>query len=94
MLTVQMDTERANKAIADNTLPQVMKSALERLAPESAYFGAKDGMRTGFFVFDLKELSDIPVICEPFFQEMGAKVNIIPVMSQEDLQAGLAKRGG
>ncbi|MFC1402627.1 MULTISPECIES: DUF3303 family protein [Streptacidiphilus] len=90
-MTVQMDTEAGNKAIKDNSLPTIMKSALEGLKPEAVYFGAADGLRTGFFVFDLKDPSDIPSVAEPFFQGLGAKVSFTPVMSFEDVQAGLQR---
>jgi hypothetical protein len=93
MLTVQMDTDRANKAIKDRKLPDIMKAAVEKLHPEAAYFGAKDGLRTGFIVFDLKEPSDIPMVAEPFFMELGAKVAFIPVMNLDDVQSGLGKAG-
>ncbi|MFD4258104.1 hypothetical protein ACFWR9_10855 [Streptomyces sp. NPDC058534] len=93
LLTVQMDTEKANKAITGKTLPKTMKSVLDRAKPEAAYFGDKDGMRTGFIVFDLKEMSDIPFIVEPFFQDLGAKVTFTPVMNFDDVQAGLQKYG-
>ncbi|MFF7632861.1 hypothetical protein ACFZB9_06865 [Kitasatospora sp. NPDC008050] len=84
-----MDTEKANKAITGKTLAHTMKSVLERIKPEAAYFGAKDGQRTAFIVFDLKEASDIPSVAEPFFQDLGAKVAFIPVMNFDDVQAGL-----
>ncbi|WP_328676687.1 hypothetical protein OG905_23215 [Streptomyces sp. NBC_00322] len=93
LLTVEMDTEKANKAITGKTLPQTMKSVLDRVKPEAVYFGAQDGMRTGYIVFDLKEASDIPTVAEPFFQELGAKVSIVPVMTFDDVQAGLQKYG-
>ena len=91
LLIAEMDTEKANKAITGNTLPQTMKSVLDRVKPEAAYFGAQDGKRTGFIVFDLKEAADIPSIAEPFFQELGAKVTFMPVMNFDDVQAGLQK---
>ncbi|MCX4588112.1 DUF3303 family protein [Streptomyces sp. NBC_01481] len=93
LLTVEMDTEKANKAITGKTLPHTMKSVLDRVKPEAAYFGAQEGMRTGFIVFDLKEASDLPSVAEPFFQELGAKVSITPVMTFDDVQAGLQKYG-
>lgn len=91
LLTVQMDTEAANKAIKDGSLPTIMKKAFEGLKPEAAYFGATDGMRTAFIVFDLKEPSDIPSVAEQFFQGLGAKVSFAPVMTFEDVQAGLQR---
>lgn len=93
MLTVQMDTEQANKAIADNTLGKTMKTVMDRIKPEAAYFGAQDGMRTGYIFFDLKDPSDIPSVAEPFFQELGAKLAVMPVMNFDDVQAGLQKYG-
>jgi hypothetical protein len=92
-MTVQMDTEKGNKAIKDNALPGILKAAFDRIKPEAAYFGASDGMRTGFLVFDLKEPSDIPAIAEPFFQQLGAKVAFEPVMDFADVQAGMQKYG-
>lgn len=91
LMTVQMDTEAGNKAIKDHTLPTIMKSALEGLKPEAVYFGAADGLRTGFIVFDLKDPSDIPSVAEPFFQGLGAKVTFAPVMTFEEVQAGLQR---
>jgi hypothetical protein len=35
--------------------------------------------------------SDIPSIVEPFFDAVHAKVELQPVMTAEDVQAGLAK---
>ncbi|MCC9310579.1 hypothetical protein LN042_26505 [Kitasatospora sp. RB6PN24] len=93
LLTVEMDTEKANKAIQENRLGGLMRTALEPLRPEASYFGAKNGQRTAFIVFDLKEPSDIPTIAETFFVELGAKVEFIPVMNLDDVQSGLRKAG-
>ncbi|WP_035794576.1 DUF3303 family protein [Kitasatospora mediocidica] len=93
LLTVQMETEKANKAIAGKTLEHTMKAVFDRIKPEAAYFGAKDGMRTGYVVFDLKEPSDIPSIAEPFFQELGAKLSFVPVMTFDEVGSGLRKLG-
>ena len=93
LLTVQMDTEKATKAIKDNRLPDILKAAMGRMQPEAAFFGAEDGNRTGFFVFDMKNASDIPAICEPLFAELGAKVSIIPVMNAQDVEDGLGRAG-
>jgi hypothetical protein len=91
MLKIQMPAEAANAAIQQGRLVKVLSSTLERLKPEAAYFTAMDGDRGGYFVFDLQHPSDIPVICEPFFMELNAKCELAPVMTAEDVQAGLAK---
>jgi hypothetical protein len=93
LLTVQMDTEKANKAITDRTLFDTLKSVFDRIRPEAAYFGSMEGMRTGYIVFDLKDASDIPSVAEPFFQDLGAKVAFMPVMNLDDLQAGVQNLG-
>ena len=89
MMKVQMDTEAASQAVADGSLPQLMQEMMERLQPESAYFGPEDGLRTGFIVFDLKDTADLPSISEPFFSKTKATVRLFPVMNREDLQKGL-----
>ena len=91
MLIAEMDTDRANKAIKDQTMAQVMAGAMEKLKPEAAFFGAKDGARTGFLIFDLEEPAEIPDVCEPFFQELGAKITMIPVMTFDDVKKGLQR---
>lgn len=91
MLKVQMSVDAANKAIKNGQLGKIMSSTLDRLKPEAAYFTALNGDRGGIIVFDLKDPSDIPSICEPFFHELGAKVELTPVMTPDEVQAGLAK---
>jgi hypothetical protein len=91
LLTAQLDTEKGNEAIKDKKLSEIMKAAVEPLRPEAAYFGAKDGCRTAFIVFDLKDTSDIPKVAEPFFLQLGAKVEFIPVMNFDDVQSGVSK---
>jgi hypothetical protein len=91
MLKVQMDVEASNAAIKDGRLARVLAATMERLKPEAAYFTAVDGCRGGFIVFDLQHPSDIPSICEPFFLEFNAKVELSPVMTAEDVQKGVEK---
>jgi len=91
MLKLHVPTEAANAAIKDGRFAKVLASTLERLKPEAAYFTAVDGDRGGFIVFDLQQPDDIPSICEPLFHELHAKVELVPVMTPEDVQTGLAK---
>ncbi len=91
LMTAEMDTQKANKAIADNTFGQSVQAMLDKIKPEAVYFGAKDGKRTAFVVFDLKDASDIPSVAEPFFQEFDVKIELIPVMDVKDVQAGMQK---
>jgi hypothetical protein len=91
ILTVQMDVNASNAAIKSGKLGEVIASTIERWKPEAAYFTAVNGCRGGYIVFDLKDPSDIPVICEPFFMELGARVELAPCMTVDDVKAGVAK---
>jgi hypothetical protein len=91
LLRVSMQTDTANAAIKDGSLPTIMQSALEGLKPEAAYFCAQDGRRTAFIVFDLQSASDIPSIAEPFFMGLNASVDFSPCMNADDLRIGLDK---
>lgn len=93
LMTVQFDTEKASKAIEDQSMATFMESVLARLRPEAAFFASKDGMRTGFIVFDLQQPSQIPVVVEPFFQKLGAKIDLTPVMDFDDVRTGLQAYG-
>ncbi|MGA5424635.1 hypothetical protein [Streptomyces lavendulocolor] len=86
-----MDTEKANEAIRDDRLDAILGSFMDRVRPEAAYFGAIDGMRTAFVVFDLEDPSRVPVICEPLFMELNAKITMIPVMNGDDVRTGVQR---
>jgi len=52
---------------------------------------ARQSDRSGYIVFDLKDPSDLPSICEPFFTELGAKIELVPVMTTDDVRKGVEK---
>lgn len=89
LLKIKLDVEAANKAIVDGTLGQVIDSLVEKIRPEASYFLAEDGRRTAYFVFDMKNSSEIPGIVEPFFMKLNAEVTFTPVMNHDDLKKGL-----
>jgi hypothetical protein len=84
-----MDVVASNKAIADGSLPAIIRSTMEKLRPEASYFHTFDGCRSCLMVFDMKDPSEMPSIAEPFFTELNAKVDFCPVMNADDLQKGL-----
>ena len=85
------DVEASNAAVKDGRLEKLLQTTVERLNPEASYFFAQDGKRSCFFVFDMKDSSDIPAIAEPFFMEVNATVELQPVMNADDVRAGLEK---
>lgn len=93
MLKAQLDTEATSQRIQDGSLPQAMQQTLGMLRPEAAYFGPEGGLRTVFLVFDMEDPSQLPAISEPLFANFKARIEIFPVMNQDDLQRGLSQLG-
>ncbi|MGW6907118.1 MULTISPECIES: hypothetical protein [unclassified Streptomyces] len=91
LLKAQLDTEKGNDAIRSGKLPQVLQELMEKIKPEAAYFTTDGGLRTMFFFFDLKDPSQMPVIAEPLFFELGARLDYTPVMNLDDVQKGLSQ---
>ncbi|MFF8275641.1 hypothetical protein ACF05T_05895 [Streptomyces lateritius] len=89
MMKARMDTQMSNQVTKGGAMPNSLKSVMERLKPEAAYF-TPEGGRSVILVFDMQDSSQLPSIADPFFQEMGAEVTFEPVMNLDDLQRGLA----
>jgi hypothetical protein len=89
MMKVVIETHAGNKAARDGLLGKTMGALSERIKPEAAYFSPDHGNRSAFFIFDMKDPSQIVSIAEPLFQELGAHVTFTPVMNADELQKGL-----
>ena len=88
-LKLQMPVEAGNKAIKDGQLQKLMESMIATLKPEAAYFFVEDGKRTAELFLDLKDVSQIPAVVEPFFMGVNASIDMTPVMNADDLRSGL-----
>ncbi|MEU1122951.1 hypothetical protein ABZ371_05055 [Streptomyces sp. NPDC005899] len=88
LLIARLDTETANRAVAEGTLEKIIGGIVEHLEPEAAYFTPTDGQRSCLMVFDMEKASQMPAITEPLFRA-GAKVTLQPVMNLDDLRTGL-----
>jgi hypothetical protein len=91
LVRVQIPVETGNDAIEDGTLPKIIKEFMDKWKPEAAYFLPMDGMRTGLFVVNLTDSSQIPPLGEPFFMDLEATVELFPCMNAEDLMKGLSQ---
>lgn len=90
MLRVRTNTAKANEAIRNGTLPKVIAAFMEKAKPEAAYFTIDNGERTAFFVFDMKDSSQMPSLGEELFMELGADLHLTPVMNADELKVGLS----
>jgi hypothetical protein len=82
-------TAESNAWIRDGSIGQKLESIFEAIQPEAAYFCAVDGARGGYIVINMNDASEVPAKVEPFFLELGASVELFPVMTREDLRAGV-----
>ena len=88
-LKVSIPVEAGNDVIMNGKIQPAFKEMFDRLQPEAAYFFTHDGMRGMEVFFDLKDTAQIPTIAEPLFQQLNAKVEMVPAMNLDDLMAGL-----
>ena len=91
MLRFTLPVEKGNQAYKDGTLGKTLETIMNKFKPEAAYFGPTDGKRGGMIFFDLAEPSQIIEIAEPLFSNLNAAIEIVPVMSGDDLRKGMAK---
>ncbi len=85
MVQVKMDVEASNDVIRKGKLAALIESYLAEHKPEAAYFFTIDGHRGGIMIFDMTDASQIPALAEPWFLAGNAKVEIVPVMTPQDL---------
>ncbi len=91
MLKFRLSAAAVNQATPTSRIGEVLGSVLQGLQPEAMYFLVEDGQRTGHVYFDLKDPAVIPVIAEPLFQNLDARVHLVPVMTLDELQRGIAE---
>ena len=85
LLKVNIPVETGNAAAKAGKLSATIQSILADLKPEAAYFTDNDGQRCGLLFLDLRDASQIPAICEPWFLAFNAAIEIHPVMVPDDL---------
>ena len=92
MLRARFETAAANAAFKSGIVEKTLGDFMAKAKPEAVYFTLENGKRCGVFVFDMKELSMMPVLFEDMFQAVGAEVELTPCMTADELRAGLAAK--
>ena len=89
MIKFAFPVDAGNAAIRTGKVEKVFQQLIEDLKPEAAYFHAVDGGRGGFFVVNMQESSQIAEIAERLFFGVNAKIELVPVMTADDLRKSL-----
>lgn len=93
MSHVAMDTEKTNELVLAGTMGSIIEGILANLNPEAVYFYPNGGRRGFTLVVDAPDGSALPSLIEPFWLQLGATVEAIPVMNAEELGVGLSLMG-
>ncbi|WP_237886467.1 panthothenate synthetase [Pseudomonas sp. PGPR40] len=94
LLMVEFPHEPFNALVRSGKIGEIMNRVLETIKPEATYFTEQDGMRSGIFLIDIEDPSEIPGYAEPFFLNFQASCKLRVVMSAQNLQdAGLEELG-
>jgi hypothetical protein len=89
LVRVILPTEAGNRAIKDQDFIKNIQSFMDNYKAEAVFFTPSNGDRSANFIIDMPSSDMMATIAEPFFQ-MGARVEMQPVMNFEDLKKGLS----
>jgi hypothetical protein len=90
VLQISFPVEKFNESIRDGSAGQKLGRILEAIKPEAVYFCGRGGQRTALVVVEMKDVSEMPRLAEPWFLQFNASVEFLPAMTPADLQqAGL-----
>ncbi|MFF1905836.1 hypothetical protein [Kitasatospora sp. NPDC058218] len=93
LLEITLDTATTNKLIKDGAVAATFDRIMGELKPEAAYFFARGGRRSQIIVIDVADEASLPSICEPFWLEFNADIDIRICMNPDELRTGLDRLG-
>src|SRR5258706_588890 len=73
---VTVEVEKGNEAISSGNMGKVITTFMERAKPEAAYFTSYQCKRTGFFVVDLKDSSQLPPLLRGFLPQAECRYRV------------------
>ncbi|MFG3051694.1 hypothetical protein ACGFZP_12205 [Kitasatospora sp. NPDC048239] len=93
LLEITLDTATTNRLIADGAVAGIFDRLMDDLKPEAAYFFSRNGRRSQIIVVDVPDEAALPGICEPFWLEFNADVDVHLCMDPAQLREGLGRLG-
>jgi hypothetical protein len=92
LIRAKTPTDAGNKVLQDPNFLKKLEEYINKIKPEAAYFMPIEGHRAGAFIVNVDSNEQIPAIVEPLFQWWGASVDVVPVMTFDELKKGLQSR--
>ena len=89
LIHAKIPTEAGNLMLHDPNLLNKLQTYINKVKAETTYFFEEEGDRIAAFIVDISRASEIPVLIEPLFSGMGARVQLHPIMSFDDLKNGI-----
>src|SRR6476620_5649641 len=89
LMHAKIPTEAGNLMLQDPNLLSKLQTYINKVKAEATYFFEEEGDRVAAFIVDIPQASEIPVLIEPLYCGMGARVQLHPVMSFDDLKNGV-----
>lgn len=89
MIRFRFPTESGNDDLKAGKIDRTLPAIMEELQPEAAYFYSDHGYRAGHFIVDMTEGSQVLEFGERLWFGLGGEVEMVPVMTPEDIQKGL-----
>ncbi len=86
ILKVKIPNTHGNELMKDPQFGMKMQKILEEVKAENAYFTTLDGQRAAYIIVNINDVSQIPMVGEPFFNWLKGDVDFLPVMTPTDLQ--------
>lgn len=86
LLKAEIPVEIGNAVSKKGGLEKTIRSILDDQKPEAVYFLASNGKRTAYLFVEMQDASQIPALAEPWFHAFQAAIEIVPVMTPDDLK--------
>ena len=90
MVQFWFPAEPGNDIVRTGKVGQVFQRITDELKPEAAYFFPNAGERSGLFVINMQDSSEVAQVAERFFHGLNARIDMTPVMNAEDIQKALS----
>lgn len=90
MAKIEVPNDAGNPAIRNGSMAKDIQMIAMQLHPEAAYFTMENGHRCAYFIFHMKDSSQMPSMFEPAYQHLNAVITCQPVMAMDDLKMGMS----